>query len=220
MALAYGFVKAKVVSEPVMKGTRRKREIQYHQHFSVLVDGAKWDVAVNVGTNDADDLLKYLLVYDYHHPIIATLKAAAAGAAELTGKTALPALDFMRSDILAETGKWRDSDVMDGSTSPEPVASLARLITRAHREQADIYIFGRFYSEGNGLHDTHMNQGSTGGFIHRDGDDFNDHNDVRQDGAVLVDFGQPEWAAYFAAFNQQLVPTDNLGNPVAGAATI
>jgi uncharacterized protein YukJ len=30
---------------------------------------------------------------------------------------------------------------------------------------------------------------------------------------VLVDTGQPEWAAYFTAFTQQLVPTDNLGNP-------
>jgi hypothetical protein len=38
------------------------------------VDGTKWDVAVNVGTNDADDLLKYKLIYDFHHPIIDTLK--------------------------------------------------------------------------------------------------------------------------------------------------
>ena len=82
-------------------------------------------------------------------------------------------------------------------------------------------MFGRFYSEGNGIHDTHMNQGSTGAFIHRAGDDCNDHNDIWQDGAVLVDLGQTaSWAAYFAAFDQQLVPTDELGNPVAGAATI
>jgi uncharacterized protein YukJ len=37
---------------------------------------------------------------------------------------------------------------------------------------------------------------------------------------VLVDVGEPEWAAYVAAFNQQLVPTDDLGNPLPGAATI
>jgi uncharacterized protein YukJ len=40
-----------------------------------------------------------------------------------------------------------------------------------------------------------------------------DHNEVWQDGAVLVDQGQPEWAAYFTAFTQQLVPTDDRGNP-------
>jgi len=41
------------------------------------------------------------------------------------------------------------------------------------------------------------------------------HNDVWQDGGVLVDFGDPEWAAYFTAFTQQMVPTDDArGNPV------
>ena len=29
-----------------------------------------------------------------------------------------------------------------------------------------------------------------------------------------------EWAAYFAAFDQQLVPTDELGNPLADAGSI
>jgi uncharacterized protein YukJ len=81
-------------------------------------------------------------------------------------------------------------------------------------------VFGRFYAEGDGIHDTHMNQGSTKSFIHRPGDDSNDHNDIWQDGAVMVDLGEPEWAAYFAAFNQQLVPTDDLGNPKPGGATI
>ena len=37
--------------------------------FDVLVDGATWDVAINVGTNDDDDLLKYKLVYDFRHSL-------------------------------------------------------------------------------------------------------------------------------------------------------
>jgi uncharacterized protein YukJ len=220
MALSYGFVKAKMTSEPALKATRRRSEIQYHQHFGLLVGGARWDVAVNVGTNDSDDLLKYKLVFDFRHPLIAKLSAAPAGSNELTGESALPALDFTRSDILANTGVWRDSDVMDGSGTPEPVASLKRLLSSAHQQQADVYVFGRFYREGDGLHDTHMNQGSTGEFLHRPGDDTNDHNDIWQDGAVFVDLGEPEWAAYFAAFNQQLVPTDVLGNPMPGGETI
>jgi uncharacterized protein YukJ len=220
MALAYGFVKAKMASDPVMKGTRRRSEVQYHLHFNLLVDGDDWDVAVNVGTSDSDDLLKYKLVYDFRHSIIAQLAAAQAGSNELTGASALPALDFMRGDALVNTGAWRDSDVIDGSEAPEPVASLKRLLVMAHQQQADVYVFGRFYSEGDGIHDTHMNQGSTGEFVHRAGDDRNDHNDIWQDGALMVDLGQPEWAAYFAAFNQQLVPTDALGNPMPGAETI
>jgi hypothetical protein len=53
-------------------------------------------------------------VLDFRHPVIASLGAARACAQDLTGQTALPALDFLRSDLLQNTGKWRDSDVMDG----------------------------------------------------------------------------------------------------------
>jgi uncharacterized protein YukJ len=220
MTLVYGFVRTKITSEPKLKPSRHQHEIQFHLHCNLDVDGSKWDVAINVGTNDADDLLKYKLAFDFRHPIIQTLAAAEGGSHELTGQTGLPALDFLRSDVLENTGKWRDSDVMDGSEGAEPAASLKRLLSRAHQENRDVYIFGRFFSEGNGLHDVHLNQGSSKGFIHRPGDDSNDHNDVWQDGAVMVDIGEPEWAAYFSAFNQQLVPTDDLGNPQPDAATI
>jgi uncharacterized protein YukJ len=109
---------------------------------------------------------------------------------------------------------------MDGSDQVEPTATLKRLLSRAHQENRDVYVFGRFYAEGDGIHDVHLNQGSTGSFVHREGDDSNDHNDIWQDGALLVDLGEPEWAAYFSAFNQQLVPTDDLGNPLPDGATI
>ena len=78
MALPYD-VKAKITSEPKLKPSRHKNEIQYHLHFNVLVDGTKWDVAVNVGTNDADDLLKYKFAFDFRHSVIQTLAAAEAG---------------------------------------------------------------------------------------------------------------------------------------------
>jgi uncharacterized protein YukJ len=220
VTLAYGYVKARIVSEPKLKPSRHGHETQYHLHFNLLVDGDKWDVAVNVGTNDADDLLKYKIALDFRHPVIAALGAARAGAQDLTGQSALPALDFLRSDVLQNTGKWRDSDVMDGSDDAEPTATLKRLLSKAHQNNFDVYIFGRFYSDGDGIHDVHLNQGSTKSFVHRPGDDSNDHNDVWQDGAVLVDTGEPEWSAYFSAFNQQLVPTDDLGNPLPGGSTI
>jgi uncharacterized protein YukJ len=222
VTLRYGFVKSKLASDPVLKPSRHGNEMQYHLRFSMTVDGAPWDVAVNVGTSDADDLLKFKLVYDFRHPLIATLGGAPSGVGrELTGVHKLPALDFVRSDLLANTGRWRDSDVMDGSEVLEPVASLKRLLANAKQNGFEVCVFGRFYKGGgNGIHDAHMNQGSTGSFIHHAGNDHNDHNDIWQDGAVFVDVGQPEWAAYFAAFHQQLVPTDELGNPQAGAGTI
>jgi uncharacterized protein YukJ len=222
MTLEYGFVKCKVISEAVLKGSRHKQETQYHLHATLRVatsgSGAQeWGSAINVGTNDADDLLKYRLVFDYHHPLRTTL-AAKPGFHDLTRTAALPALDFLRTDVLAETGHWRVSDVMDGSEFPQPVAALKRLLHQAHQRKADVYIFGRTYTSGGaGTHDVHMNQGSSGDFLNNGRDD---HNDVWQDGAVFVDLGQPEWAGYFTAFTQQLVPTDRLGNPGRGSHPI
>jgi|SRR5271165_151850 len=218
MALTYGCLKCKIVTDPVLKSSRHKNEIQYHLHSTLEItaqDGStqQWDSAINVGTNDSDDLLKYKLVYDFHHPVIGNLKASASGFADLTNTDTLPALDFLRSDLLSETGPWRDSDIMDGSDQVEPVASLLRLLRKARAGKFDVYVFGRKYTDGLGIHDVHMNQGSQKSFLNNGKDDHNDHNDVWQDGAVVVDLGQPELSAYFTVFTQQLVPTDELGNP-------
>jgi uncharacterized protein YukJ len=220
MALTYGFLKCKIVSDPALKASRHKNEMQYHLHSTLEVaedDGStrQWDSAINVGTNDSDDLLKYKFIFDFHHPIITTLKAARSGFSDLTEAEQLPALDFLRSDVLNETGTWRNSDIMDGSNQVEPVASLLRLLSKAHAGNFDVYVFGRKYTDGFGIHDVHMNQGSQGSFLNNGVNDHNDHNDIWQDGAVIVDTQQPELAAYFTVFTQQLVPTDKLGNPDA-----
>lgn len=220
MALTYGFLKCKIVSDAALKANRHKNEMQYHLHSTLEVaedDGStrQWDSAINVGTNDSDDLLKYKFIFDFHHPIITTLKAARSGFSDLTEAEQLPALDFLRSDVLSETGTWRNSDIMDGSNQVEPVASLLRLLSKARAGNFDVYVFGRKYTDGFGIHDVHMNQGSQGSFLNNGVDDHNDHNDIWQDGAVIVDTQQPELAAYFTVFTQQLVPTDKLGNPDA-----
>lgn len=200
MTLTYGFVKSKVAAPAKLRSAGHRGEVQYHLHVPRRVDGKVWDVAINVGTNDADDLLTYKLAYDFHHPIIQTLAAAPDGFNNLTGQAALPALDFMRSDILTETGVWRPSDVMDGSEQAEPIASILRPISRAQSQNCDVYVFGRrFANDGAGAHD---------------------HNDIWQDGALLVDLGDQSWTAYFAAFQQQRVPTDGLGNPLSASGQI
>ena len=216
MPATYGFLKGKIGANLRTQSSHKKREIQYHVHGNVKAGSEVWDVAINVGTNDAEDLLKYKMVYDFHHSIREALSKSAEGFADLTGQQAPPALDCQRGDILAETGPWRQSDVLDGSDAPEPVASLKRLLARANQEGRDVYVFGRRYAHGaNGIHDVHQNQGSGPPFLN-EGDDHNDHNDVWQDGAVMVDLGEGGWAAYFTAFTLQRLPTDDLGNPVDG----
>jgi len=222
MHLTYGVLKCKVLSDPQLKATHRKHETQYHLHTTLKVSSehgttGEWDSAINVGTDDSDDLLNYKLIFDFRHAIMSRLQGAKAGFLDLTGANALPALDFLRNDLLAETGPWRPSDSMDGSLEVEPVASLLRLLRVAHSSQSDVWVFGRKYTDGDGIHDVHMNQGSSAPFLNDGEDNDNDHNDVWQDGGVVVDVGKPEFAAYFTAFTQQLVPTDNLGNPIRGA---
>ena len=222
MSLTYGFVKAKIRNVVGLKASRSKSETQYHIHLTLAVAGGDWDVAINVGTNDSDDLLQYKLVYDFQHPVTGTLQGTSEGFTDLTNQDALPALDFMRSDLLDNTGHWRMSDAMDGSLQAEPIPSIMRLVNQAQSAGQDLYVFGRTYtSGGSGIHDTHMNQGSRGAhFLHQAGNDSTDHNDVWQDGALLVNSGNSQWTAYFAAFEQQYVPTDDLGNPVASAQPV
>ncbi len=138
MSLAYGFVKAKIISDPVLKATRQRREIQHQQHLNLLAAGSILDVALNIGANYNNPLLKYKLVSDFRHPIIQQLANAPGGTHLLTGQMTLLAIDHMRSDIFTATGDWRNSDVMDGSEHPEPCASLRRLFTGARQSQADV----------------------------------------------------------------------------------
>jgi hypothetical protein len=224
MPLPYGFAKAKLTSLPRLTSkpmnSSGHQEVQYHLHVSLDVAGESWDTAINAGTDNAADLLKYKIAEGFQNPAAEALRAA-QGAVDLTGKAALPALDFMRSSILENTGPWLESDALDtGAETKQPPAKLSALLSKAFHDKNDVYIFGRFYSEGNGIHDVHMNQGSRGRYIHRPGSDGNDHNDIWQDGAVMIDFGDAGWVAYFSAFTQQTVPTDDLGNPLPGGHTI
>jgi uncharacterized protein YukJ len=55
-----------------------------------------------------------------------------------------------------------------------------------------------------------------GQFVHASG---NDSNDIWQDGASFVDTGSG-FVAYFAAFTNQTIPTDELGNPLPGGHSV
>lgn len=61
---------------------------------------------------------------------------------------------------------------------------------------------------GSGVHDIHMNQGSGG--KHRQ------DNGVRQDGALVFEYPEGKWLAFFFAFQSQAFETDDKGDPRAG----
>jgi uncharacterized protein YukJ len=207
-----------LTSKPVFHAG--SQELQYHLHFKLEVGDSIWDVAANVGTDNASDLLRYKALTNFAHPLVDAVRGK-PGVTDLTGVRAAPALDFLRGNLFTGTGGWLESDVLDGSDTQDPVATLKSALTRALEEQAPVFVFGRFYTHGGqGIHDIHMNQGSRGRFVYRPGNDQNDHNDIWQDGAVMIDFGEGSVFAYFAAFTQQTVPTDDLGNPLPGGGPI
>jgi hypothetical protein len=70
MAHIYGFIKCKIISDPALKSSRHRNEIQYHLHAALEITAQggsteQWDSAINVGTNDSDDLLQYKLIFDF-----------------------------------------------------------------------------------------------------------------------------------------------------------
>ena len=225
MALVYGFAKCKIASQARLRRSQRQGEAEYHLvvDLEVATDRGNqaWQGEINVGTEGPGDPLKYRLVADYQNPILATLTRAAAGFQDLTSRQGLPALDFLRSDVLANTGTWTESGTMDGTAQPEPIPSVIRLLDAANQGQTDTYVFGHMYDDtAIGMHDVHMNQGSTGTLLNDRQDANKDHNEIWQDGAVLFDLGNGRWTGYFTAFAQQLVPTDDLGNPTPDAHPI
>jgi uncharacterized protein YukJ len=101
---------------------------------------------------------------------------------------------------------------MDGSEGVDPASGHSRMLQKAQAADADIDFFGRTYKFGDlRIHHIRMNQGFSGSFVNDGVSDANDHNDIWQDGGVIVDLGENA-GDYFTSFFQQLVPTNNLGN--------
>ena len=215
MPLEYGYLKAVIAGAARIVGPDRRGEYHLHANLRASPDtGAPlWDMAINVGSSDASDRLKYRITFSFSHPIQATLRAAVAGWHDLTGVRSLPAVDFLRSTVLRGTGSWTDSDVQDGTANKEPYASLSRLIQGTMGRPHFAYVFGRPYPGGPpfGVHDVHMNQGSTG--------NQRSNNALWQDGGLLLDL-QSECVACFSAFTKQFVPTDAEGSPTVSAEPI
>jgi len=81
---------------------------------------------------------------------------------------------------------------MDGSDAVEPVATLGRLLSKAHRENAR-RLCVRPFLQGGRRHSRRTSQSGIEERLHSSpGDDSNDHNDVWQDGAVMINVGEPE----------------------------
>jgi uncharacterized protein YukJ len=211
-----------ITSYGVLKGhptawTQSQEKKSAHFHIAVEAEGISYRVAVNTQsrTKFAEQLLFYL-DSRFRHPLRDRLTPLAPGFHPLESQPDGLALDYIRSNVvdrrkmllLPHDLPGEDNDLND---------HLRFWIELAIRqEDATLYAYGSRwgpemrtdpffgFSESNGLHNVHMNQGSPPRGNH--GVD----NGVYQDGALLLHLpSRRRWIAIFLTFQLQAWHTDD-----------
>jgi uncharacterized protein YukJ len=193
-------------------------------HFQVRLvddDRTSYRIAVNVRSQQSPPDLLYLVDDDLRHPVTAMLSGLASGWHALAPGPGGPNLDFIRANLFDRAAmRVLPSDVAG------PDNDLADLLDHyAQRAIGDaaagVYAFGQRwgpeqgkpdkvfgFEPGDGVHDIHMNQGSSG--------EFRRDNGVWQDGGLIMHFpSENRWVGIFLAFQSQAWHTDDTtGDPL------
>ncbi|HEY0785334.1 MAG TPA: YukJ family protein [Acidobacteriaceae bacterium] len=182
-------------------------------HYLIEVEGigTTWEIAVNVESSDGSEVL-YLLNENFTPPDVAALQGLGVGITSLAGLDANPAIDYLRSQVNSSPL------VIEQQMTPLPLpgdpgsgtlknAVLQFLNQAIADKEGMIYAFGSQYTQGDGVHDIHMNQGNPPGSFSKD-------NGIWQDGMLLFELpATSTWAAIFLAFQDEAWMTDENGNP-------
>ncbi|KAM0077536.1 hypothetical protein ACKRZS_009872 [Fusarium odoratissimum] len=209
---SYGVWKAK----PVRYTYEDRHQDPVSPHLSLFFtddEGTEGRAAINIKSGDhAESRLAYWTLPHFTHPITEKLAVLndsfqlLAGTSE-QGPGGL-ALDYIRGNlfrrsdgrILEHDVEGPDNDILD---------ELKPILDRAISADATVYIYGSRFSNGEGIHNIHMNQGSSRR--------WNRDNGVFQDGGLICRF-EDHWEAVFIAFASQAVHTedgpDDSGQPL------
>jgi uncharacterized protein YukJ len=193
----------------------------YQIHLKTEEENPDYRIAVNVLSDQPPHNLLYHVNDHFTYPTLPDLLSLAQ---QSRGFTALDrpnplALDFLRTDIVDQTHMTPVPFTEQGS-----VTVLKDLLDTRIREAIDdpdalLFAFGRRwgpedgqpdqvfkFDPGQGIHDIHMNQGSSGS--------HKNENGIYQDGALLLYFpSRQTWTALFLMFQSQSIETDCSGNP-------
>jgi uncharacterized protein YukJ len=190
-------------------------------HMSVLVDagGVSHRVAINISSGQPPYALLYKVVQNWDNHRIAALAALPEGRVRISSQPGL-ALDYIRGSLVQQ----QEMNVAPFSIGHPRNGLRNALVPMLEKAIADggieLYAFGQAWEDesspdqvfgftpGNGIHNIHLNQGSSG--ARQTGS-----NGVHQDGAlVLHDLDSDSWTAIFFAFQGQSWDTDSLGFPL------
>lgn len=183
-----------------------------HYLITVAAQGSNYQVAVNIESADGSQVL-YFLNENFTPPDAAALTRLAAGMTVLAGLNGNPAIDFVRSRAkgqpIVTQAQMTLLPLPGHSASSNLKNAVIQYLNQAIAdENGTVYAFGSQYTQGDGIHDIHMNQGNPQGNFSRD-------NGIWQDGCLLFQLPASNiWTAIFLAFQTESWTTDNNGNPV------
>ncbi|MFE1772304.1 DUF2278 family protein [Streptomyces sp. NPDC059008] len=196
-------------------------------HYQIhLIDdaGTHYRAAINVKSQQRPPDLLFVTDENFRHPVTGQLPAAGSGWNLLASQPGTASLDFIRGNLFppdAVRPLPPDLPGLDNDLADMLDHHVERAIVDSNTE---LYLFGERYGPepnepdkvfgflpGNGVHDIHMNQGSSG--------QFRSSNGVWQDGGLLLHFpAEARWVAVFLAFQSQTWHTDErTGHPLTAA---
>jgi uncharacterized protein YukJ len=164
--------------------------------------------AINIKSGDqSESRLVFWTVPNFRHLVTDSLANLSLGFHKLSATDEM-ALDYIRSNLfqprsgmlLPHDIPGRNNDILD---------SLQPIIDRAISSKATVYIFGSGFGDSKGIHNVHMNQGSSRRWAHDNG--------IYHDGCLIIQF-EDHWEGVFIGFASQAVHTGDT-DPEAGQPT-
>jgi uncharacterized protein YukJ len=179
---AYGVLKGKAV------GTMQQQNLA-HLEIHIKAKGQDYRIAVNVKSMATPPELRYLIIKDFHHPDTKKLEALDEGITQIAYGDEV-GIDYVRDNYfdyhamnLAPSITQKDNEFADilglyidkAISTPGSYVYAFGEIWGPEKDNPDQYFK---FSPGQGIHDTHMNQGNGG--------NWTKDNGTNQDGAVAL----------------------------------
>ncbi len=205
------------VGKPVRVSSERVVDDSESPHIHLFYDdgkGGKYDgskrASINVKSKSKISELVFWLIQDFHHPITDHLRDLDKGFNEIQSQSGTIALDYIRSNLMDfSKGRILPHDKPGGHD--DIIDFVQPELQTAINRGATIYLFGEPYSDNQGIHDVHMNQGSQG--------KFTKYNGIWQDGGIIMHFpDEDRFSAVFLAFASQAIHTKEVsGDAIEGS---
>lgn len=208
------------VAKPVRVSAERAEQDPNTPHIHLFYDdgsGGNFNNArrASINVKSASELseLVFWLEKDFQHPIVNQLRGREMGFHPIPSKAGGMALDYIRGNLI-DLSKGRILPHDQPGTLDDIIDFVMPELQAAINRNAIVYLFGEPYSDRQGIHDIHMNQGSQA--------QFKKYNGVWQDGGVIIYFPDINlFSAIFLAFASQAVHTDEqTGHSLPGSQNL